>query len=604
MRIKRFTFLHLIIVAALLGLTGCSRTAEDVAKWKSSGNIEKLIKALSDPKYEIRLEATQALGELQAEDALDDLAALYNDPETDIVMAAVDALANIGTPSTITPLAAALKLDPVESRLSAAVKLGEMKAIGAVPQLVEALNDSEEEIQLAAADSIGQIGDASGSKGLAGKLDASSSNLRKICAESLGHTGGEVAIEALIPAMADPDSGVSEAARGALISIGDPSVPFVLEALKAEETDVRAGAIFVLRELKAVPDTGTYQVWYQLAGVSVDSENGIDDRVVESLLKMGPDAVEPLLEAAAHPVEDFREHATVVLEGMGEKVLEKVNTASETYANDAAKKWRAARDAWAGAPSWRIDLWSGLASLDPTFSPNTATVHSLDLQARPAYNILTTSEFAVIREYVPLLINLLGDTTEPPPTQPDYDAAGMPIVKKRQDMFHGETNRKLAAEKLAQASSLSALPLIAAIEGKNEHIAGHAAMILGKQSDKRALEPLMKVVQKKLDAREPLSDSPFYLALLKMDAPQAEPLLLKIRPNPDRALQVFDRKYSDIRPISAETTENTGDLTQPITFRIGYIDRGRIAEFIITFALDDAGHWVPTPALPDQLAAM
>lgn len=603
MKKRCFAFLHVFLLATLLSLTGCSRTVEDVAKWKASGNIEKLIKALSDPKYEVRLEAALALGELKAADAVDDLAALYNDPETEIVMEAVNALATIGTPSTVTPLTVALQLKPVESRLTAAVKLGEMKAVGAVPQLVKSLDDGEAEIQLAAAVSIGQIGDASGSEGLAGKLNDPSSNLRETCVESLGQTGGETAIQALIAAMADPESKVSGAARDALINIGDPSIPFVLDALKAEEKDVRAGAIFVLHKLKAVPESGTYQIWYQLARVSVDDEEGINDSVVRILINMGPDAVDSLLEAAAHSVEDFREHATIVLEGMGEMVLEKVNAASETYANDAAKKWRAASGSWAGAPSWRIDLWSGIASLDPTFSPDSAKVHSLELQARPAYNILSTPEFAVSREYVPLLINLLGDTTEPPPAQPDYDAEGMPIIKKKQDMFRGDTNRKLAGEQLAAAGSLSALPLIAAIEGQNERIAGHAALILGKQGEKQALEPLMKVVQKKLDAGETLTDSAFYIALQKMDEPRAEPLLLKIRPNPDRALRVFDRKYPDIRPISAETKEHTGDLTQPITFRIGYIARGRIAEFIITFALDDAGHWVPSPPLPEQLPA-
>ena len=38
----------------MMGLTGCSRTVEDVAKWEASGNVEKLTEALADPKVEVR----------------------------------------------------------------------------------------------------------------------------------------------------------------------------------------------------------------------------------------------------------------------------------------------------------------------------------------------------------------------------------------------------------------------------------------------------------------------------------------------------------------------------------------------------------------------
>ncbi len=604
MKRRFFVYLHILAVLAMLGLTGCSRTAEDVEKWKASGNVEKLIKALADPKYEVRLPAAEALGELKAERAVDSLAALYNDPETDIVMAAVEALANIATPSTITPLSAALKLEPVESRKLAAETLGKMKAVGAVPQLTEALGDADESVQLAAALSIGQIGDESGSEGLAGKLNAASSELRKTCAVALGQTGGETAIKALIPALADQNNGVASAAKESLLTLGEPTIPYMLDALKAKELPVRKGALFVLRKLEAVPDAGAYRIWYQLARVSVDADEAIDQGVVNSLIAEGVDAADILLEAAAHPVGDFREHATLALEHFGEAVLELVTAAVDIYATAPAKKWLAARGSWAGAPSWRIDLWAGIAALDPTFSLNKATVNSFEMQARPAFNILVDPQFSLTREYVPLLIALLGDTTMPPPAEPDYDADGIPTIKTKRDMFRGEANRQLAAEKLAAADYRAALPLIAAIEDENELIASNAADILGKLGDKRALEPLMHVVQTKLEAGEALTHSPFYIALQKMNEPEAEPLLLKIRPNADRAMHVFDRKYADIRPVSAETKDTSTEPDQPVNFRIGFIDRGRIGELIVTFTMNAEGNWIPNPPLPDERPAM
>ncbi len=604
MKTRVVQFARLFTAAALLSLAGCSRTVDDVAKWKAAGNAEKLIGALADPKYEVRLEAAAALGELQAGQAVDDLAALYNDPEEDVIRTAVTALAAIGSPATVTPLTAALKLSDPETRLLAAETLGSLQAVGAVSQLAEALDDSEAAVQLAAAAALGEIGDASGSAGLAGKLNDASAELRRTCAAALGRTGGETGTAALLGALADSDAAVAETAKASLIEIGEPALPAVLLALRHEEKAVRAGALAILRKHQAVPESGADLIWYQLARVSVDAEPGIDDGVVKNLVKTGPDAADTLLEAAAHPVSDFREHALYALGQLGEPVLEKTVAAAEAKAGPAGKKWFAARGSWPGAPSWRIDLWAAAAALNPAFSPDRSMVSSLQMQARPAYNVLQDPQFTLTREYVPDLIVLLGDTTEPAPEEPEYDAQGMPVIKAKRDLFSGELNRRAAAEMLRKAGDLAVLPLIAAVEDDHELIAGSAAAILGSMGEKRALEPLMHVVRRRLEAGAVLTDSPFYTALQQMDDPEAEPLLLQIRPNADRAMQVFARKYTDTRPISAETKGETEDLTQPVHFRIGYIDRGRVGEAMISFARDDAGRWVPNPALPDQPPAM
>ncbi|MDZ8119263.1 HEAT repeat domain-containing protein [Pontiella agarivorans] len=601
---RLFSFIYLITFAVLLGLTGCSRTVDDISKWKAGGNVEKLIKALQDPKYEVRLAATEALGDLKAEQAIDDLAALYNDSEDEIVMAAVEALAEIGTPAAVTPLSAALKLDFSESRTIAAEKLGALKAAGAVPQLVDALDDSEAAVQLAAAKSLGQIGDPSASAGLAGKIDDPSADLRLASVESLGRCGGDSAIAALIRALGDSETHVSNAAIASLETLGDSTKPSVLNALKSENSKIRSGAIAVLRRLKAVPTTGNDLIWYQLARASVDSKQGIDKGVVANLVKMGDAAVDTLLQAAAHPVEAFREHAAFALERMGRSVVERVVAEAEAKAGTDAKKWMAGRGSWPGAPSWRIDLWASLSALDPTFSLDHAVVSSLEMQARPAFNVIINPKFEVSREYIPLLIALLGDTTMPPPEQPDFDDDGIPVIKEKRDMFRGEANRTISEEKLSEAGYKATLPLIAAIEDDDELIPGNAAHILGSQGEKRALHPLMKVVNKKLEAGEILTDSPFYVALQKLDEPAAEPLLMKIRPNPDRALRVFSRQYDTIRPVSAETEDESGDVSQPVRFRIGYINGSRIGEMIVTFMPDRDQNWVPNPPLPEQIPPM
>ncbi len=601
MKRRSLALLPLFALLLMLGLTGCSRTVDDVANWKAKGNIEKLIKALTDPKAEVRVAAAEALGELKAEPAVNSLAALYNDSEEDVILAAVDALAAIGSPSTTTPLIAALKLDYPAARLTAAVALGELKATGAVQQLAEALDDSEAEVQLAAAVSLGQIGDEKGSAALVGKLSASSVELRTACATALGLTGGEAAIEGLIGALADNNAGVSKVAVASLVQLGKPVAPFALEALKDDNAKIRKGSIAVLRGLKEIPLTGANMIWYQLARVSVDKKDEIDADLIKALVKMGDDAIDTLLEAAAHSASDFREHASLALEKMGNASTAKAMETAKTEANSSAQAWLKNRSNWKGGPSWRLDLWSALAALNPDFNLDKAKATSMEMQARAAFNVIISPNFKPSREYIPLLIDLLGDQTTPPPPQPDYDADGVPIIKKAVDRFRGEANQQIAKEKLAAAGYLATLPLISAIEDPNDLIAGHAAQILGEQGEKRALKPLMKVVGTKIEAGEHLTASPFYTALQKMDAPEAEPLLLKVRPNSDRAMRVFERKYPGVRPMSAETKDETGHHTQPVTFRLGYIDNGRVGELMVTFASNGDGDWKPSPPLADQL---
>ncbi|MEI6892344.1 MAG: HEAT repeat domain-containing protein [Pontiella sp.] len=604
MKKKPLIYISLLAAIAMLGLTGCSRTIDDVAKWKATGNIEKLIKALSDPKFEVRLSATKALGELQAEPAVNALAALYNDAEKTIILASVKALAQISTPSIITPMTAALKLNDPQARKTAAITLGELKAVGAVHQLVEALDDTEADVQLAAALSLGQIAEEDGSEGLVKKLSDPSEKLRKISAESLGLTGGEIAAKGLIEALADRSDTVVSAAKDSLINLGNRSVPHALEALKNDKTKIRAGALVVLRRLKSVPETGNNLIWYLLARVSVSSAEDIDQGAVMTLSKLGDSAMDTLLEAAAHNVRSFREHASFALEKKGVNAVEKAIAAANEKAGSSAKAWMAKRGSWAGAPSWRIDLWASLAALNPHFNLDNATASSLEMQARSAFNIMSSPNFKAEREYIPLLIALLGDTSKPPPAEPDYDKDGMPIIKKKRDLFRGESNRMLAEEQLFAANYFATLPLIAALEDENELIAGNAADLLGSQGEKRALHPLMKVVSNKLEAGELLTESPFYVALQQMDDPAAEPLLLKIRPNPDRAMRIFERQYPGIRPMSSETKDATVQHTQPITFRLGYIEGARVGELMITFQPDAEGNWIPTPTLPAQLPTL
>jgi HEAT repeat protein len=585
----------------MLGLVGCSRTISDIAKWKASGNIEKLIGALEDAKPQIRKGAAEALGELRAEAAVDPLAALFSDPDSEVSLTAVEALVAIGNEAAAAHLINALKLDDPSARTVAATGLGTLKTAAAVEALVEALGDTEEDVNCAAAVALGLIGDEAASAPLAGKLKSSSAKLRVACARSLAGTRGKAAVTGLIGALDDDDSGVREAVVGSLISIGKPAAPAVLKAIRDNNATVRRGALAVLKAVDAIPAAGSDLIWYQLAAASVDGRKGLDMTLVGKLARMGDPAVDTLLEAAAHNVTDFREHAFRALETMGEPATAKAVEAAGNYAVSDASVWFNARSTWSGTPSWRIDLWSAVAALNPDFELDTAIAANLQTQGRSAFRIITSPDFKPTREYIPLLVGLLGDQTLPPPKQPDVDAFGIPVVKQSVDRFRGEANQQMAREKLIAAGSPAVFPLIAAINERNALIAGHAATALGEVGDSRAVGPLMAVLKRRLAAGEQLTDSPFYSALQKFDDPAAEPVLLRIRPNTDRAIRVFERQYAGVRAMSAESRDTTAHHTQPITFRLGYIDGGKVGEMQMTFMKNAGGDWIPTPALPADL---
>ncbi len=584
---KIFGIFSTLAIIFVLGLTGCSRTVEDVARWKTNGKSEKLVRALDDLKSEIRLAAAEALGELKAETAVDPLAALFDDPEADVVLASANALVSIGNAPAASHLMLALRLDNADVRLIAATGLGTLKSTNAVSELALVLDDSAAEVALAAATSLGQIGAEEASEALAAKLKAPSVKLRLTCVQSLAKTGGKAAAKGLTEALTDSD--IHQTSVESLIAIGDASVPYALDALKSSSKPIRVGAIAVLKGLKAIPLTGIDAVWYQLAKLPTDTINAA---TIQKLAK--EKNLPTLLEACAHSESTFRGNAFRAIEAIGEScTAPALNAANQTA-------WFKNRSAWHGAPAWQIDLWAALESLNPEFALNDSVAQTLRAQGRAAFRIIASPKFKPTRAYIPLLIGLLGDQTAPAPEQPKFDKDGIPIVKQTRDTFRGEANQQTAKDKLIAAGDRAVLPLIAASTGANELVAGHAAEILGKIGDARAVKPLLGVLSQKIETGEVLTDSPFYNALQQLDDPAAEPVLLKVRPNADRAMRIFARKYG-IKVLSAENREAATDAPLPVTFRLGYIAGPRLIETPVTFAKDSNGDWTPTPALPDQL---
>ena len=536
---KRTIYILLPIIALLM-LTSCSRTLDDIAKWEATGNHLKLIEALEDNDPSIGIAAAEALGNLQTPEAILPLAACLNQTNELLITTAVQALARLEHPDAITPLTAALRLEQTEAQSIAIEALGAMKSTGAIPTLGELLpsaNTQQKKLIIAAFE---EIASPAASPYLITQLEQGTPALQTASAQALGQTGGEGAVDALIKTLASENRATAQAAITALIKIGKEAVQPLIQALRSESQQMRNQTLTILRKMKAVPTHGADSIWFRLAAAAQQLKKEIEPSLIQRLAV--EKWTETLLDAAAHPNEIIRNHAATALEKMGESALD----AAFERADALNESWFKERNNWAGAPNWRIDLWAAISALHPT------------LPQSPHYQI-------------PDLIEKL----ESPET------------------------RASSINTLQACAPYARLPLIAALNQTSLALAEQAALLLSDPIQSNALQPLMQRVVFELDRNQALVDSPLNEALQRFDAPEAEEVLSRIRPNTERALRCFERHFTDTRAISAEKIETPNQ--QQERYRIGYISTGRVEDFSLTFVYSSTGRWIIQPELPNQL---
>ena len=139
-----------------------------------------------------------------------------------------------------------------DSRVSAIQKLGEIKDPAAVPALIEALQDVDSNVSEAAADALGKIKDPRAVPALIAALKDEDWVFQAWVFRALVSIG-KPAIPALIEAVKDKDedSGVRQDAAVALEEIDDPrAVPDLIEALNDEDPNVRYSTASALKNRK------------------------------------------------------------------------------------------------------------------------------------------------------------------------------------------------------------------------------------------------------------------------------------------------------------------------------------------------------------------
>jgi HEAT repeat protein len=132
----------------------------------------------------------------------------------------------------------------------AAGALGEIGDARAVEPLIAALKDKNSGIRYGAAGALGEIGDARAVEPLIAALKDKHPVVRETAAEALGEIGDARAVEPLIAALKDKGPGVLEKAAEALGEIGDArAVEPLIAALKDKHPVVREKAAEALEKI-------------------------------------------------------------------------------------------------------------------------------------------------------------------------------------------------------------------------------------------------------------------------------------------------------------------------------------------------------------------
>ncbi len=579
--------IHRFIVAAILVVTlaGCETKIEHIEKWKAQGNTAKLIAAFSNIHQDIRLAAIAAVVELNAEDAVNPLAGMFNDADLAVAHKAINAVAAIGGEAAQKQLLPVLNFKTSEARLVAVKAMGDGKVAEAVDRLIGLLDDDFDTVASAAATALGQIGNPKAIAPLAAKLGDHSYDLRIACVQSLCQLGGDDAAKALSPALGDFSENIRNAVVEAMVYIGEASLPFALEGLQSDGEFTRPTAAAVLKGLNQVPKSGSGLVWYTLAGMPQDPKAEVDPSIVGELAGIDG-ATDALLEAVAHPTDKVRAYAFQALETIGEPATAQAVAAAEAKAGKDGKTWFNERSTWKGAPSWRLDLWGALTALNPKFNlnpPKAQTLSRLDAEAR---SLLGSKQFKPTSEYIPLLI---AQTVSPPE------------LENKNQQKNAALNQPLAEAKLASIGSEAFFPLVAALGDDDISVVSSCAKVLVKIEPQRARRPLFDAFAAKVEAGSEIVGSEFLRVVTELNDPAVEPLLVKIRPNDVRAIQVFEKQYPGVRVSIIPMQYEIDPAIKAQPFRLSYLKDGKTKELKVVFRPNEGGEWMPEPPLPEQL---
>lgn len=311
--------------------------------------VPVLIQALSDDNPFVRLEATRVLGGIgkPAEHAVPALEKLLRDENVTIRIMAADALCNIDNSrgDTVIPvLMQALGDEDIVIRHDAVSALARIGANteAAVPALIVAFEDENSSVRAEAAEALARIG-VPALPALIQALDNESSLVRGTAAYALGGIGepAKGAVPALADALRDERTEgtytVSFRAAVALVKIGQPAVPALIQALVDPSSLARANAAYALGEV-GYASGGIGELAEEALPALIemlrDKDKEARGRAAYALGGIGEPAIPALIEALNHEDRDVRSNAAYALGRIGEPAKDAVPVLMKAMSND------------------------------------------------------------------------------------------------------------------------------------------------------------------------------------------------------------------------------------------------------------------------------
>jgi HEAT repeat protein len=286
-------------------------------------DINRLFQMLKDKDLRVRQKAAKTLGETKDVHAIKPLITALKDEDYDVTKEVAEALGKIGAPA-IESLIVALKDEDRGVQTEAAWALGQIKDVRAIEPLIAALKEENPAVRWNAANAVGEIADALGEikdgravEPLIATLEDTNSIVRYEAVEALGAIKDERAIQPLIAVIRNTaktpgdlpygrsertigDLSIRKEAREALANIGEPSVPFLIAALKDTESVVRkecarALSLIASGTLPSEEDVSSGEAVKALTTIARQANLEIVAASYEFFIKEGDPIFEPLL---------------------------------------------------------------------------------------------------------------------------------------------------------------------------------------------------------------------------------------------------------------------------------------------------------------------
>lgn len=126
-------------------------------------------------------------------------------------------------------------------------------------------------------------------------------------------TPAERIVPAIISSLTDSDETIRVIGSVALQNLGEPAVPYLIDALSAPAAEIRLNAAYALGEIGTSLDT----VIPALIDTLTDPEWNVRRLVVRALVRIGTPAVDSLIQALNSPDQDLRRMAERALNDIG-----------------------------------------------------------------------------------------------------------------------------------------------------------------------------------------------------------------------------------------------------------------------------------------------